>query len=51
MALAKMSTLSRLIEERKAAQEAAKKKKKPKAKRDEHGRFVKDEAALDTPSM
>jgi len=30
MALAKMSTLSRLIEERKAAQEAAKKKKKPK---------------------
>ena len=29
----------------------AKPKKKTKAKRDEHGRFVKDEADLDTPSM
>ena len=47
-----MSTLSRLIEERKAAQEAAKKKKKPKAKRDENGRFVKkDDPDLDTPSL
>ena len=45
-----MSTLSKQI----AAQVAAEKKKpkkKTKAKRDEHGRFVKDEAALDTPSM
>ena len=45
-----MSTLTRL----KALEaEAAKKKpkKKIKAKREEHGRFVKDEAALDTPSM
>ena len=33
--------------------EAAKKKpkRKTKAKRDDAGRFVKDEAALDTPSM
>ena len=31
--------------------EAAKKKPKRKTKRDEHGRFVKDEADLDTPSM
>ena len=46
-----MSTLTRL----KALEaEAAKKKKakrKTKAKRDEAGRFVKDEADLDTPSM
>ena len=45
-----MSTLSEKI----AAQEAAAKakpKKKTKAKRDEHGRFVKDEADLDTPSL
>ena len=45
-----MSTLSEKI----AAQEAAAKakpKKKTKAKRDEAGRFVKDEADLDTPSM
>ena len=42
-----MSTLSRLLAER---EEAA--KKKPKAKRDEHGRFVKkDDPDLDTPSM
>ena len=32
-------------------EEARKAKKKTKAKRDEQGRFVKDEADLDTPSM
>ena len=47
-----MSTLS----EQRAAREAAakvkpKKKAKAKAKRDENGRFVKDEADLDTPSL
>ena len=45
-----MSTLSEKI----AAQEAAAKakpKKKTKAKRDENGRFVKDEADLETPSL
>ena len=45
-----MSTLSKQI----AAQVAAEKKKpkkKTKAKRDDHGRFVKDEADLDTPSL
>ena len=45
-----MSTLSDI----RAAElkEAAKpKKKKTKAKRDETGRFVKDEADLDTPSL
>jgi hypothetical protein len=45
-----MSTLS----DQRAAREAAAKakpKKKTKAKRDEHGRFVKDEADLDTPSL
>ena len=45
-----MSTLSKQI----AAQVAAEKKKpkkKTKAKRDEQGRFVKDEADLDTPSL
>ena len=45
-----MSTLT----DQRAAREAAAKvkaKKKPKAKRDEAGRFVKDEADLDTPSM
>jgi hypothetical protein len=45
-----MSTLT----DQRAAREAAAKakpKKKTKAKRDEHGRFVKDEADLDTPSM
>jgi|TARA_R100000081_G_scaffold73147_1_gene39681 hypothetical protein len=45
-----MSTLSRQI----AAQVAAEKKKpkkKTKAKRDEAGRFVKDEADLNTPSL
>ena len=39
-----MSTLSRLIEERKAAQEAAKTKRKKKTAK-------KDEADLDTPSL
>ena len=45
-----MSTLT----DQRAAREAAAKakpKKKTKAKRDEQGRFVKDEADLDTPSM
>ena len=45
-----MSTLSEKIAEQ---IEAAKKKpkKKTKAKRDEAGRFVKDEADLETPSL
>ena len=47
-----MSTLT----DQRAAREAAakvkpKKKAKSKAKRDEHGRFVKDEADLETPSL
>ena len=47
-----MSTLT----DQRAAREAAakakpKRKKKSTAKRDEQGRFVKDEADLDTPSM
>ena len=45
-----MSTLT----DQRAAREAAAKakpKRKTKTKRDEHGRFVKDEADLDTPSM
>ena len=45
-----MSTLSKQIAAQVAA-EKAKPKKKTKAKRDEAGRFVKDEADLDTPSM
>ena len=45
-----MSTLSNQIAAHVAA-EKKKPKKKTKAKRDEHGRFVKDEADLDTPSM
>ena len=45
-----MSTLSDQIAAQHAAAKA-KPKKKIKAKRDEHGRFVKDEADLDTPSM
>ena len=45
-----MSTLSNQIAAQHAAAKA-KPKKKTKAKRDEHGRFVKDEADLDTPSM
>ena len=43
-----MSTLS---EQFAREEEARKAKKKTKAKRDEQGRFVKDEAGLDTPSM
>ena len=43
-----MSTHTRLMA---LEAEAAKKKAKAKAKRDEQGRFVKDEADLDTPSM
>ena len=49
-----MSTHTRSVEEQ-LAKEAAKKKpkKKTKAKRDEHGRFVKaeDTADLSTPSF
>ena len=45
-----MSTLSNQIAAREAAAKA-KAKKKTKAKRDEAGRFVKDEADLDTPSL
>jgi hypothetical protein len=45
-----MSTLSIQAAARDAAAKA-KPKKKTKAKRDDHGRFVKDEADLDTPSM
>ena len=43
-----MSTLS---EQFAREEEARKAKKKPKAKRDEQGRFVKDEADLETPSL
>ena len=43
-----MSTLS---EQFAREEEARKANKKPKAKRDEHGRFVKDEADLNTPSL
>jgi len=45
-----MSTLT----DQRAAREAAAKakpKKKTKAKRDEAGRFVRDQADLDTPSL
>ena len=45
-----MSTLSDQIAAREAAAKA-KPKKKTKAKRDEAGRFVKDEADLNTPSL
>ena len=45
-----MSTLSDQFAREEAARKA-KPKKKTKAKRDEHGRFVKDEADLDTPSL
>ena len=45
-----MSTLSNQIAAQVAA-EKAKPKKKTKSKRDEAGRFVKDEADLDTPSL
>ena len=46
-----MSTLSDQIAAREAAAKAKPKRKKKTAKRDEAGRFVKDEADLDTPSM
>ena len=46
-----MSTLSDQIAAREAAAKAKPKKKKSTAKRDENGRFVKDEADLNTPSM
>ena len=43
-----MSTISEQI----AAREAAAKKRKPKAKRDENGRFIKkDGPDLETPSL
>ena len=45
-----MSTLSDQFAREEAARKA-KPKKKTKAKRDEHGRFVKDEADLETPSL
>jgi hypothetical protein len=45
-----MSTLSDQFAREEAARKA-KPKKKTKAKRDEHGRFVKDEADLNTPSL
>ena len=45
-----MSTLSQQIAAREVAAKA-KPKKKTKSKRDENGRFVKDEANLDTPSL
>ena len=45
-----MSTLSKQIAAQVAA-EKAKPKKKTKAKRDEAGRFVRDEADLATPSL
>ena len=45
-----MSTLSIQAAAREEAAKV-KPKKKTKAKRDDHGRFVKDEADLDTPSM
>ena len=45
-----MSTLSEQFAREEAARKA-KPKRKTKAKRDEHGRFVKDEADLDTPSL
>jgi len=45
-----MSTLSEQFAREEAARKA-KKKEKAKAKRDEQGRFVKDEADLNTPSL
>ena len=45
-----MSTLSDQIAAQ-AAADAKPKRKKKTAKRDETGRFVKDEADLDTPSL
>ncbi len=48
-----MSTLSDQIAAQAAAEVKPKRKRKTKAKRDEHGRFVKaeDTADLDTPSF
>ena len=48
-----MSTLSEQIAAQAAAEVKPKRKRKTKAKRDEHGRFVKaeDTADLDTPSF
>ena len=46
-----MSTLSDQIAAQAAAEVKPKRKRKTKAKRDEHGRFVKREADLDTPSF
>ena len=48
-----MSTLSDQIAAQVKAEKAAaaKPKRKTKAKRDEAGRFVKDEADLNTPSL
>ena len=45
--------MSTLTDQRAAREEAAKvkPKKKTNSKPDEHGRFVKDEADLDTPSL
>ena len=45
-----MSTLSEQFAREEEARKA-KPKKRTKAKRDEHGRFVKDEADLETPSL
>ncbi len=45
-----MSTLTE-IRKRELAEAAKPKKRKTKAKRDEAGRFVKDEADLNTPSL
>ena len=45
-----MSTLSDQFAREEAARKA-KPKKKTKAKRDEHGRFVKDDPDLETPSL
>ena len=45
-----MSTLTE-IRERELAEAAKPKKRKTKAKRDEHGRFVKEDADLTTPSF
>ena len=47
-----MSTLSIQAAARDAAAAKAKPKKKTKAKRDEHGRFIKkDDPDLETPSL
>ena len=46
-----MSTLSEQIAEAEAAAEKKNQRKKQKQSVTKHGRFVKDEADLDTPSM